>query len=566
MGNQLLWFFSKLTFIGGILGNYTVSGIYTTNSAGACEFIAKNSRAEVIILENKSQYQKYANIKDGIKLIIMTLESDSGLKSLDPRIKTWDEIMKIGRQTFVKNKTELDKRMSKQNPSTICCVVYTSGTTGNPKGVMLTHDNMTYVATEVQKQYFKYINKDRVQDRMVSYLPFSHVLGIYLDLINTIMAGMQIFFAKPDALQGSLLETLKEVRPTVFVAVPRVYEKIEEKINAALQKKKPIAKTILNFAFKAGEKASMRRLANKKAPLGYNIVDSLVMKKIKKEIGLDKTLLFLVGAAPIQKRTQNFFASLNTLVLSMYGLSEACGPCTTSLIPPYKLHTVGIGVPGTEIKILNPSEKGEGEVCIRGRGVFAGYLGNLEETMKAFDNDRFFHSGDSGILDIDGHLELTGRIKELIKTSGGEYVSPVPIEDRFLQACKLCSNIILIGEQQNYVSALITIKGIEKQEGDRKIYELTKECLKVLDEIGSPAATIDEVMRCTKVKQYIDQCISIINKKATNRVQQIRKWAILPRDFTISHQEITPTLKLRRKEIQKNFCKVIDGIYKETKL
>lgn len=510
-------------------------------------------------MDTETLYQKYAAIHGSLKLIITIYNCG---KRAD-NVKSWNEIMEIGKKSYEKNHCEVRKRMDKQNPATICTLVYTSGTTGNPKGVMLTHDNIIYCSGSVYDQYEKHLKKDNEQDRLVSFLPLCHVLGILTDLMGGVLNGLKIFFAKPDVFQGSLVATLKEARPTLFVAVPRIYEKFEEKLREKFKKTKPITKKVIELAFKVGKAESKRRMDAKKIPVGLKFADSILIQKIKKEMGIDKVLFFGSAGAPIQQHTLDFFTSLNIIIMNIYGLSEVCGPCIIPMYPPFKLNTSGRKLPGTIIKIEKPDDNGEGELCIKGRGVFSGYIGNLAETMKAIDDQGFFHSGDSGKLDSEGYYEITGRIKELIKTSGGEYVAPVPIEEDFKFRCKICNNVVIIGEQRTYLVALITLKGEETKEG---VYQLSSECLQLLKEINSSAKTVEEAIKCENVRKYIDDCVSDINKKAGNRVQAIKKWAIIPRDFSINSQELTPTLKLRRKEIIKNHTKIIEGLYNQTKI
>lgn len=288
----------------------------------------------------------------------------------------------------------------------------------------------------------------------------------------------------------------------------------------------------------------------------FPIANILMFRKLKKALGLDQCEIFAFGAAPMKKKTFNFFKSLNIVIYNNYGLSESSGPAFTNFSSD--LATVGKPLPGTQGKILNKDTDGIGEICFRGRHRFMGYWKNDEATKEAIDNFGYLHSGDQGYFNKEGNLIISGRIKELIVTAGGENVAPVPIEDSFKEICKLCSNIIVIGDFRKYLSAFITLK--TDPEG-----KFLKEVESELKEIGSESTNIIEAINDVKIKQYIEKCLKEVNSRSVSRAQLIQKYKILTHDFSIETGEFTPTLKLKRKFVIQKYAKEVEQMYQEPK-
>jgi long-chain-fatty-acid--CoA ligase ACSBG len=299
--------------------------------------------------------------------------------------------------------------------------------------------------------------------------------------------------------------------------------------------------------------------AGKKAPFLYPLTNFLMFNKVKKAMGLQDVKVFAFGAAPLKKQTLDFFKSLGISLHNLYGMSESTGPQFMNYIgKPVDLNTAGPTVPGTESKIFNPDKDGVGEICFRGRNRFMGYYKNEVATLETIDSEGFLHSGDQGYINKDGNLIITGRLKELIVTAGGENVAPLPIEDHLKEICKIISNVVVLGDDRKYLAALITLK--TDSQGN-----LTKEVLDYLKEIGSEATTILEAINCDKIKFFIQKCIDEVNKKAVSRAQLIRKWTILPNEFSIESGELTPTIKIKRKFISQKYSKVIEKMYHDPK-
>jgi long-chain-fatty-acid--CoA ligase ACSBG len=284
-----------------------------------------------------------------------------------------------------------------------------------------------------------------------------------------------------------------------------------------------------------------------------------MFQKIRKALGLEESIIFAFGAAPLKKQTLEFFKSLGIVLHNFYGMSESTGPQFSNLVGnPIELNTAGIQLPGTDARIFNPDKDGVGEICFRGRNRFMGYYKNEAATLETIDSDGFLHSGDLGKINENGNLLITGRIKELIITAGGENVAPLPIEEAILNSCKIISNVVVLGDDKKYLSALITLK--TDSDGN-----LMKEVTDVLKEIGSDATNIVEAINCDKTKHYIQKTIDEVNKKAVSRAQLIRKWTILPKEFSFEGGELTPTLKIKRKVVAQKYAKIIEKMYHDPK-
>jgi len=291
-----------------------------------------------------------------------------------------------------------------------------------------------------------------------------------------------------------------------------------------------------------------------------------LLKKVRLALGLDRCVGLYTGAAPISKDTLLYFGSLGMTVLEVYGMSECTGPQTINRPSAHKTGTAGPSIPGTEMKIADPDKDGNGEICYRGRHIFMGYMKNDKATSETIDDEGWLHSGDIGRVDKDGFLQITGRIKELIITAGGENIPPVLIEDEIIKEIgPIISNVMAIGDRRKFLTAVVTLKAEPKKDAKPGEYPFTDNlapnALKELQNIGSSATTIAEAIKDEKVKKYIEDGIKRANKRATSNAQTIQKFEILPEDFSIEGNELTPTMKLKRRIVTEKYAPVIEKMY-----
>ncbi|XP_035699558.1 long-chain-fatty-acid--CoA ligase ACSBG2-like isoform X1 [Branchiostoma floridae] len=553
--NSPEWFIGH---VGAILAGGFGVGIYTTNNAEACRYVADSCEANVIVVENNVQLQKILKIWDKLPHLKAVVQYTGALEQKRPNLYTWEEFMQLGSDVADK---VLEDRISAQVPNQCCILIYTSGTTGNPKGAMLSHDNITWTAHYASE----YASLRMGKEISVSYLPLSHVAGQMLDIFAPMCNAGSTYFAQPDALKGTLVATLKEVRPTALLGVPRVWEKIAEKLQAIGRESRGMKKKLATWAKGVGLAGNMNIMKGQSPPWGWTVANAVVFRTIRKALGLDRCRLQYSGAAPIAMETLQYFMSINVPLYELYGMSESTGPHTMSLPHHFRVGSCGSEFPGVTTVIKNADDEGIGEVCFYGRHVFMGYLKMEDKTREALDEEGLLHSGDLGKKDQEGFLYITGRIKELIITAGGENIPPVLIEDTVKEELPIISNAMLIGDKRKFLSCLLTPKVEMDAETGAPTDDLTQQAIDFCRKVGSQATKASEIAegRDTIITEAIQAGITRANKRAASRAQNIQKWLLLQQDFSIPGGELGPTLKLRRPIVNKMYAETIDKFYSE---
>ncbi|NXX94746.1 ACBG2 ligase, partial [Centropus bengalensis] len=557
--NSAEWFIAD---IGAILAGGFAVGIYTTNSPEACYYVAEDCNANILVVENDKQLQKILQIHYRLPYLKAIIQYGEEIKEKRPDLYSWKEFMDLGKDI---PDLQLREVIESQKPNQCCTLIYTSGTTGQPKGVMLSHDNLTWTAAAAGR-FLMLTDAKEQQEMVVSYLPLSHIAAQMCDIWTAMTYGVQVFFAQPDALKGSLIDTMREVRPTAFLGVPRVWEKMEEKMKSIGAKSCALRRKVASWAKGVGLQTNLKWMNGySETPVNFRIARYLVYDRVREALGLDRCTRCYTGAAPISRETLEFFLSLNIPVLELYGMSESSGPHTMSLPHAFKLTSCGKEMPGCRTLIHKPDEDGVGEICFSGRHIFMGYLNMEEKTREAIDEEGWLHSGDLGKHDKDGFLFITGRIKELIITAGGENVPPVPIEDAVKDALPIISNAMLVGDRAKFLAMLLTLKcKVNRETGEPKD-DLTPEVIKYLRKLGSRATKVSEIIQSEDKAVYgaIQKAITAVNEKAVSNAQKIQKWTLLEKDFSLIGGELGPTMKLRRPAVAKKYKAEIDQFYTE---
>ncbi|XP_063170460.1 long-chain-fatty-acid--CoA ligase ACSBG1 isoform X4 [Candoia aspera] len=493
-----------------------------------------------------------------LKAVVMYKDS---VPEKHPNLFMMDEFMELGDGI---QDGQLDAIIDSQEASQCCVLIYTSGTTGKPKGVMLSHDNITWTSAHASRAGDVQPAEIR-QEKIVSYLPLSHIAAQIYDLWTGIKWGEEVYFAEPDALKGSLVEVLREALPTSHMGVPRVWEKMMEKIKEVSSQTGLLKKKMLSWAMSVTLEQNLSCSNSDSKPYWMRMVDSLLLAKIRCALGLSQCQKHFCGAAPLPVEVSQFFLGLNIPLYEAYGMSETTGPHCMSGPHIYRPNSCGMAVPGCLIKIVNEDEHGNGEICFWGRTVFMGYLNMEDKTREVIDQDGWLHSGDLGKMDKDGFLYVTGRIKELIITAGGENIPPVPLEDAVKKELPLISNAVLIGDQKKFLSMLLTLKCSVDPDTSEPTDCLTQEARDFCQKAGSKATQVSEIVRARDHAVYraVQVGIDRVNGCSVSNAQRIQKWAILGKDFSISGGEFGPTMKLKRQTVAEKYKNEIEAFYKD---
>lgn len=506
--------------------------IYSTNTGDQARFIVNDADIRIVFTGDQTQYNNIASIaSDGTALTIV---------SYDPAVEIdtsfAHHFLSFLESAEIKNfENEISQRQAVIKEKDTITIIYTSGTTGDPKGVMLSHANLFHQFRTVDAKFN--LTPD---DTSLCFLPLSHVFERVWSYYVYSKGATNTYLEDPK----QVIETLKEVQPTAMVSVPRLYEKIYSVIMNGLETASPVKRTLFKKAVKTGKKYGYKMKDGKPVSLGlkikHRILDKLVLSKIRDAVGGDKNF-FIVGGAPLEKTIEEFFFSCGLLICQGYGLTETSPIISYNTPSDFKFGTVGKPAPECEVRIAQ-----DGEIQVKGPQVMTGYYNNPEKTAQVMDNG-WFKTGDVGEFDEDGFLKITDRIKDLIITSGGKNIAPQHIEtlvgkDFFIE------QLIAVGDRRKFVSALV-VPAFEALENWAKTKQI---------KYGS----LEELVEHPAVQKLYKKRIKL-QSKLLAPYETIKKFKLVPRAFTIAENEITPTLKLKRKQIYENFKKLIDGMYKD---
>jgi long-chain acyl-CoA synthetase len=505
------------------------AGIYTTNSPEEVVHIVHHSEARLIVVENHAQWEKVKEMRGSLPLLHWVVLMKGAEPIDDPMVLTWERFLSKAEERSV---AEFDAARHAIEPGGLASLIYTSGTTGPPKGVMLSHRNLAWTA----RCACDLVN-GRPTDWSLSYLPLSHIAEQMLSLYLPIVAGASLYFAQSIE---KVPDNLKEVQPTVFFGVPRIWEKFHAGITGRLREAKGPKKHLVEWAMKVAREVNRLKGDGAKVPdlvlLQYRLADRLVYSKLKKAIGLSNVRVCSSGAAPIPKEILEFMSSLDVVIFEVYGQSEDCGPTTFNRFGKYRFGTVGPAIAGADV-VIAP----DGEIMVAGPNVFMGYYKEPQATAEALEGE-YLHTGDLGEFDADGFLKITGRKKEILITSGGKNISPKNIESA-LKSHAPVGEAVIVGDRRNYLTALITLE--------------PEAAAATLKAAGAPENAPHDH---PALQQRVAAIVAEVNKHFA-RVEQVKKFTILPRAFTIDAGELTPTLKVKRRVIYDRYASEIEKMY-----
>jgi len=493
--------------------------VYPTSSALECAYILGSSGARFLVCEDRAQEAKLAPVRSELQALdrVVVIEgacADGGLGLADVRER--------GRTLLAQAPDTVESARARIRPGDVATIVYTSGTTGPPKGCVLTHRN--YVA--MVEMVLAAGDVLRSDDVVLLHLPLAHTFARLVELAAP-ATGATIAFC-PDA--AGIPTALREVRPTVFPSVPRLFEKIAAAVQAGLDEQPRLQRRLADRALRAGARASARRRSGRplSPPLALElaVADRLVLAKIRARLG-GRLRHAISGGAPLARELAEFFDSLGVLVLEGYGLTECATGATFNLPDCHRFGTVGRALPGVEIAITD-----DGEILVRGENVFQGYFRDEDATREVLTPDGWLQTGDVGALDADGFLTITDRKKDIIVTAGGKNVSPQNIETA-IETSRYVSQALVVGDRRPYLAALVCLDPDEAQKAARTDEEARALVQAIVDEVNASRGT----------------------------AEQIRRFAILPRSFSAEAGELTPTLKVRRHVAEQHFRREIDSLY-----
>jgi long-chain acyl-CoA synthetase len=476
-----------------------------------------------IVCENEEQREKIDEVRDELPALSHVLT-----------YADLDALAASGRAHAAASPAALDEAAAAIAEDDLFTIIYTSGTTGPPKGCMLSHRNY-YVMASVSDRMDSYY---REEDTMLLYLPLAHNFG-RLMLLSGAYVGFTIAFL-PDPLH--VADAALAVRPTILPSVPRVYEKVHGAVQARFDEATGIKRRLVDWALPVGREVSRLEGAGDPLPATlrakHRVADRLVFAKVRERLG-GRLRIPISGGAPLAREIAEFFDAVGIRIVEGYGLTECTTACATNVPDRYRFGTVGQPLPGFEIRIA-----GDGEIEVRSETVFQGYFKDPEATAAVLGQDGWLKTGDIGELDGDGFLRITDRKKDILVTAGGKNVAPQNIEND-LKTSKYVSQALVVGDRRPYVAALITLD--------------PQEVLRWAAEQGIEGG-IAELAGDPRVRDLVQKVVDDANRERS-RFEQVKRFAILPRDFTMEHGEVTPTLKLKRRAVAEHFAAEIEGLY-----
>ena len=499
------------------------AAIYANSSPKDVGYILEHSDSVGVLCEDESQQAKVESVRDGLPRLQHVL-TFAGLEKLAEQ----------GRAFATANPGALREAAESVEEDDLFTYIYTSGTTGPPKGCMISNRNYYAMVTVVDDLE----NYTTDADTMLLYLPLAHNFGRLMHLAGAYV-GYTIAFL-PDPLQAA--SALATVRPTVFPSVPRVYEKIHTAVVAKFDEATGVKRKLIDWALAVGRRVSVLRRSGRPVPrllaLQYRLADKLVYSKVKARLG-GRLRTAISGGAPLAIEIAEFFHAIDILLVEGYGLTECTTAATTSTRSAFRFGTVGKALPGFELKLAD-----DGELLVRSETLFQGYYKDPEATAEVFTPDGWLLTGDIAEIDEDGFVKITDRKKDIIVTAGGKNVSPQNLENE-LKGSKYISQALVVGDRKPYVAALITLDA---------------------DEIGKWATArgleggLPELSREPSVQELVQGIVDSVNADRS-RYEQVRRFSILPRDFTMDDDELTPTLKLKRNICKDHFAAELDELY-----
>ena len=535
--NMPEWLYTDLGVmsVGGI-----PNGIYTTDSARQIEYIVNDSGTRFFFAENEEQLDKILEVRGRcpglVKIIVYDMEGLHGFR--DEQVMPFEELLALGERYDREHPGTFDQMVEIAQPEDLAILVYTSGTTGPPKGAMLSHRNVLF-----QLAYADFITPLGEGDQQLSFLPLCHVAERTFTVFNPLHTGSTVNFAES---VDTVPENIREVAPALFFAVPRIWEKFYSGVALRMRDATWLGRAAYGLALRVGLGVADRKIAGRKPSLlqrlAFRAADFLVLDNVKRSIGLHRARGAATGAAPIAPDLIRWYLALGINMIEVYGQTENTGLATAMPPDRMKLGTVGVARPGTEVR-LSPN----GEILLKGPHVFMGYYGKPEKTAETIV-DGWLHTGDVGTMDPDGFVRITDRMKDIIITAGGKNVTPSEIENQ-LKFSPYISDAVVIGDRRKYLSCLVMID-----------HETVAQ---FAQEKNVPFSNFASLCRAPEVQELIRGEIERVNRQLA-RVETVKTFRLIEQLLTPEDEELTPTMKLKRAYVNVKYKDLIDGMYERS--
>ena len=516
------------------------NGIYPTDAASQVQYLCADSRTTILFVEDDEQLDKALEVRDQLpqlkKIVVIDME---GLRELnDPGVMSLEELRVLGRQYLVGQPEALARRIRAVKPEDLAILVYTSGTTGKPKGAMHSHKGLIYTA----RGYNTLIAQDESDERMC-FLPLCHIAERVGGEYFALYTGAKLNFVEnPETVP----ENVREIAPTVFTAVPRVWEKFYSGVMIGLKEASGTQQAAYAWSIGVGTQIADKVLAGQPVDgllkFKFTIARWLALNNVRKMIGIHRARFLVTGAAPISADLVKWYLALGVPMLEVWGMTESCGASTGVPANKIKPGSIGPAASYNEVK-LDPAT---GEILVRGGNVFMGYLNQPEKTAETVDAQGWLHTGDVGLVDEDGFFRITDRMKDIIITAGGKNITPSELEND-LKFSPYVTDAVVIGDQKPYLTVIIMIdqENVEKFAQDSDV----------------PFSNYASLTKAPQVQALIQAEIDRVNAKFA-RVEQIKKFFLLDTQLSAEDEELTPTMKLKRKLVQTKYAPQIDAMYR----
>jgi long-chain acyl-CoA synthetase len=523
----------------GVLGAGGVSsGIYPTDSASQVEYLLADSRSVCVFVEDEEQLDKVLEVRARLPHLrhIVVFDMEGLQRFSDPMVMGLEDLRRLGFELYQEHPAAWEDRLKSRNPEDVAILIYTSGTTGKPKGAMLSHANVMHAT----RGNAITLPSAEGSERMC-FLPLCHVAerigGAYLAMYS---GGVMNFVEKPETVP----ENVREIAPTGFLAVPRIWEKFYSEVMIRLKNATAFERRAYGLAIGIGHKVAARRIAREPVStilsIAFWLARTLVLANIRKAIGIHRCRWIATGAAPISPDLIRWYMALGVEVIELYGMTEASGAITVNPIGRSKPGTVGVAGPYGEVAIST-----QGEILVRGDHVFMGYLNLPDKTADTVVNG-WLHTGDVGNFDEDGYLRITDRLKDIIITAGGKNITPSEFENQ-LKFSPYITDAIVVGDRRPYLTCLVMIDhdNVEKYAQDHDI----------------PFTNFASLCRAREVRELIQAEIDKVNAGFA-RVEQIKRFSLIEQKLTAEDEELTPTMKLKRKLVNEKYKPLIEEMYR----